>query len=124
MVAQYCRVVKRGQATGVYEMSMIDNAGNKAFGQIAPKFAQLSDEVLFSDIWQRSELPARERSLITVAALVALNRKEQLSFHLPFALENGVSHEELTETITHLAFYAGWPVATTALQVLATLPTN
>lgn len=105
-------------------MSMINNAGKNAFGQIASKFAQLSDDVLFNDIWQRSELPAKERSLITVAALVALNRKEQLPFHVQFALENGVSREELTEAITHLAFYAGWPVAATALQVLATLQSN
>ncbi|MCS3409479.1 carboxymuconolactone decarboxylase family protein [Serratia sp. AKBS12] len=93
-------------------------AGQQAFGDIAPKLAQLSDAVLFDDVWQRPELGSRERSLITVAALVALNRQEQLPFHLQLAQRNGVSREQLAELITHLAFYAGWPAAASAVARL------
>lgn len=89
-----------------------------AFAAIAPKFAQLSDEVLFADIWERPQLSKRDRSLITVAALTALYRLEQLPFHLERALGNGLSREELAEVATHLAFYAGWPVAASALKLL------
>ncbi|HET8708050.1 MAG TPA: carboxymuconolactone decarboxylase family protein [Pseudomonadales bacterium] len=89
-----------------------------AFGAIAPKFAQLSDEVLFADIWERSQLSKRDRSLITVAALIALYRLEQLPFHLARAQDNGLSFEELAEVVTHLAFYAGWPSAASALNLL------
>ncbi|MEZ5626846.1 MAG: carboxymuconolactone decarboxylase family protein [Rhodocyclaceae bacterium] len=84
----------------------------------APKLAELTEQVLFGDIWARAELPPRERSLITVAALVALYRPEQLPFHLQRALDNGVTRGELAELITHLAFYAGWPAAASAVSVL------
>ena len=83
-------------------------------GSIAPKLADLTEHVLFDDVWKRPELSKRDRSLITVAALVTLNRTEQLRFHLPHAVENGVTVEELAEAITHLAFYAGWPSAISA----------
>lgn len=86
--------------------------------QIAPKLAQLTEETLFGDIWQRSELSPRDRSLITVAALVALTRTGQLPWHLQLAQQNGLSHQQLVEVITHLAFYAGWPAAVSALEVL------
>jgi 4-carboxymuconolactone decarboxylase len=89
----------------------------KLLGDFAPKLAELSDEVLFGDVWERPELSKRDRSLITVAALVALNRPEQLRFHLGRAVENGVKQQELIETITHLAFYAGWPNAMNAINV-------
>ncbi|MEZ5501613.1 MAG: carboxymuconolactone decarboxylase family protein [Halioglobus sp.] len=89
-----------------------------AFGAIAPKFAQLSDDVLFADVWERTQLSKRDRSLITVAALIALYRLEQLPFHLQRAQENGLSPEELAEAATHLAFYSGWPVAASALNLL------
>jgi 4-carboxymuconolactone decarboxylase len=92
------------------------------FGAVAPKFASLTDEVLFADVWQRSELAPRERSLITVAALVALYRLEQLPFHLQRALDNGITRAELAELITHLAFYSGWPTAASALAALEALP--
>lgn len=82
---------------------------------IAPKFAAITEEILFGDIWQRSELSRRDRSLITVAALIAAGRHQQLPWHLNFAGENGLSRDELTEVITHLAFYCGWPAAATAL---------
>ena len=83
----------------------------------APKMGSLTDEVLFGDVWERPELSKRDRSLITVAALVALYRTEQLPGHLNRALENGVTKEELIEEITHLAFYAGWPSAVTAMNL-------
>lgn len=93
----------------------------KAIGDLAPKLAELTDEVLLGDIWARPGLAPRERSIATVAALVALHRTEQLPFHLHRARDNGVTDEELVELITHLAFYAGWPVAISALSELRRL---
>ena len=89
----------------------------KAYGDFAPKIVELTDKVLFGDIWERPGLSKRDRSLATVAALVAMNRTEQLRFHIPNAIRNGVTREEVIETITHLAFYAGWPSAMSALQL-------
>jgi 4-carboxymuconolactone decarboxylase len=86
-------------------------------GATAPKLAELTDTVLFGDVWERKQLSKRDRSLITVAALVALNRPEQLRSHLALARRNGVTEEELVETITHLAFYSGWPNAVSAVAV-------
>jgi 4-carboxymuconolactone decarboxylase len=77
----------------------------------------LTDEVLYADVWERPELSKRDRSLITVAALVAMNRPDQLRSHIDMALKNGVTQKELIETITHLAFYSGWPNAVTAIKV-------
>lgn len=88
-----------------------------AIGDFAPKLAQITDDVLYGDIWERPELPKRDRSLATVAALIALNRPDQLRSHLRIARQNGLTQEELIETITHLAFYAGWPNAVTAIGV-------
>ena len=87
-------------------------------GDAAPKLVQLTDEVLFGDVWERPELSPRDRSLITVSALVANYRLEQLPGHLRRALANGVTKEELAEAITHLAFYAGWPCAMSAITIL------
>jgi len=98
-------------------MSHEPSAAQQAMGDIAPKFAELTDRVLFGDIWERNELSKRDRSLITVAALVALNRSEQLRFHLQLASENGVKKQELIEAITHLAFYSGWPTAVNAVTL-------
>ena len=83
----------------------------------ATKLSELTQQVLFGDIWQRPGLSKRDRSLITVAALVALNRTEQLRLHLVRALENGVTKDEVIEEITHLAFYSGWPTAMSAIQL-------
>ena len=88
-----------------------------AIGDFAPKLAQITDDVLYGDIWERPELSKRDRSLVTVAALIALNRPDQLRSHLRIARQNGVTEDELIETITHLAFYAGWPNAVTAIGV-------
>jgi len=84
-------------------------------GDLAPKLVELTEQVLFGDVWERPGLAKRDRSLITVASLVALNRTEQLRFHLEFALENGVTRDEIVEVITHLAFYSGWPTAMSAM---------
>lgn len=86
-------------------------------GDVAPKLAELTDNVLFGDIWERPGLARRDRSLITVAALIALNRPEQLRSHIALARQNGVTEEEIVETITQLAFYSGWPNAITAVSV-------
>jgi 4-carboxymuconolactone decarboxylase len=87
----------------------------------APKLADLTDDVLFADVWERPGLSPRDRSLITVAALVALGRDAQLIGHLRRALDNGLSRDQLAEAITHLAFYAGWPAAMSAVGVLASV---
>ena len=87
----------------------------KTLGDIAPKLAQLTDDVLFGDVWERPQLSKRDRSLITCAALIAMGKTEQMSFHFPRAIENGVTPDELIELITHLAFYAGWPSAMSAI---------
>jgi 4-carboxymuconolactone decarboxylase len=93
------------------------SAARKAIGAIAPKLADLTDEVLFGDVWARPELSPRDRSLITVAALVAGGNTEQLTFHLQYAKDNGLTETELIEAVTHLAFYAGWPRAMSAMTV-------
>jgi 4-carboxymuconolactone decarboxylase len=87
----------------------------KTLGDIAPKLAQLTDDVLFGDVWERPQLSKRDRGLITCAALVATGKTEQMSFHFPRAIENGVTQDELVEMITHLAFYVGWPSAVSAI---------
>ena len=89
-------------------------AAQQMFGDIAPKLAQLSDNLLFDDIWERPQLSKRDRSLITCTALVAMGRTEQMDTHFPRALRNGVTRDELIEMITHMAFYSGWPSAVTA----------
>jgi 4-carboxymuconolactone decarboxylase len=90
----------------------------KELETIAPKLVEVTNDVLFSDIWERPGLSPRDRSLVTVSVLAALYRSEQLPYHLGVALENGLSVEELSEAITHLAFYAGWPNAMTAINQL------
>lgn len=85
---------------------------------IAPKLAELTETVLFGDIWARSELSPRERSLITLSDLTALGKTEQLPWHIAYGYRNGLSQEEIVELFTHLAFYAGWPAAASALTCL------
>jgi 4-carboxymuconolactone decarboxylase len=98
-------------------MAREPSPAQRAIGDVAPKLVQLTDEVLFGDVWARPGLSPRDRSLITVAALVALYRTNELPGHLRRALENGVTRDELIEAMTHLAFYAGWPNAMTAIAV-------
>jgi len=98
----------------------------RLLGDVAPKLAQLTDDVLFGDVWARPGLRPRDRSLVTVSALIAMNRPDQLRSHMALARDNGVSKDELVEVLTHLAFYAGWPNAVTAAgvvrEVFATKP--
>jgi 4-carboxymuconolactone decarboxylase len=98
--------------------------GRKLFGEFAPKLAELTDVVLFEDVWNRSELSARDRSLVTVAVLTAGGNRDQLGFHLGRALDNGVTQEELIEAITHVTFYAGWPKGMSAMTVAKELFTD
>ena len=85
---------------------------------LAPEFAKLTRDFLFGDIWERPGLSQRDKSLITVTCLVALNRIEQVEFHLNKAFENGLTKEELVAAITHIAFYAGWPTAASGFSHL------
>ena len=87
------------------------------WGDVAPRLAEITDDVLFGEIWQRPGLSPRDRSLVTISALIALYRTNELPFHLRKALENGVTRDEIVETITHLAFYSGWPTAGTAIGI-------
>jgi 4-carboxymuconolactone decarboxylase len=89
----------------------------KSFGDLAPHLAEITDKVLFGDVWENSALPPRDRSLVTISSLISLYRTNELPFHLKRALKNGVTKDEIIATITHLAFYAGWPAAMTALQI-------
>jgi len=89
----------------------------RLMGDFSPKLAQLTDDVLYADVWARPQLSPRDRSLVTISALVAMNRPDQLRSHLALARDNGVTEDEIAETITHLAFYAGWPSAVTAVTV-------
>ncbi|QKR98292.1 carboxymuconolactone decarboxylase family protein [Sphingomonas sp. CL5.1] len=88
------------------------------WGDVASKLTEITDTVLFDDIWQRPGLSPRDRSMITVASLISLYRVNELPFHLGKALENGVTRDEIVEMITHLAFYAGWPTAGTAVGIV------
>ncbi|MEU2612601.1 carboxymuconolactone decarboxylase family protein [Micromonospora sp. NPDC007271] len=99
-------------------MAQEQSRAQQLVGDIAPKLAELTDEVLFGDVWTRPGLSPRDRSLITVAALTALGRTDQLRSHLGLALDNGVTPEELAELATHLAFYAGWPAGMSAATLL------
>jgi 4-carboxymuconolactone decarboxylase len=87
------------------------------FGDFAPALVGFTDDVLFGQVWTRPELSPRDRSLITVAALTAAGNTGQLTFHLSLARQNGVTEAELIEAIAHLAFYAGWPKAMSAMTV-------
>jgi 4-carboxymuconolactone decarboxylase len=88
---------------------------NDTVGPVAPKLAALTNDVLFDDLWRRPDLSARDRSLVTVAALAANGDDGQLAFHVPRGIENGLTREEIVEAFTHLAFYAGWPKAMSAV---------
>jgi 4-carboxymuconolactone decarboxylase len=101
---------------------MADNSpeptgAQKMFGDFAPGLVHFTDDVLFGEAWERPELSPRDRSLVTVTALTTMGATEQLTFHIRLAKRNGVTEQELIETITHLAFYAGWPKAMSAMAV-------
>lgn len=86
-------------------------------GATAPKLAELTDKVLYGDIWERPGLSKRDRSLVTISALIALNRPDQLRSHIKLGLQNGLTKDEIVETITQMAFYSGWPNAVSAVTV-------
>ncbi|CAM5282714.1 Carboxymuconolactone decarboxylase family protein OS=Streptomyces tendae OX=1932 GN=GUR47_10460 PE=4 SV=1 [Streptomyces tendae] len=94
------------------------SGGKNAFGDFAPGMVHYTDRVLFDEVWEREGLSRRDRSLVTVAALTALGKTDQLRFHLAFARRNGVTDEELKEALLHLAFYSGWPNGMGATSVL------
>jgi 4-carboxymuconolactone decarboxylase len=115
VTAQQFTAPLRGQPAGA--AAARPRPSQAAIGSFAPKLAEITDNVLYGDIWERPDLSKRDRSLATVAALIALNRPDQLRSHLRIARQNGMTQEELIETITHLAFYAGWPNAVTAIGI-------
>lgn len=92
-------------------------SARSAMAEVSPKLAELTADVLFGDVWERPGLSKRDRSLITVAALIALYRTDQLRGHIGRALDNGVTKDEIGEVINHMAFYAGWPTAANAVRV-------
>jgi 4-carboxymuconolactone decarboxylase len=92
------------------------SAVRTSLGDFEPKLVDLTEDVLFGDVWERPQLSKRDRSLITCAALIATGKTEQMDFHLPNAIRNGVTEEELVEAITHLAFYVGWPNAMSSVN--------
>jgi 4-carboxymuconolactone decarboxylase len=111
-------VIGQGQAPAASAVGNPQQSrAQQLMGDIAPKLAELTDSVLYGDIWERPQLSKRDRSLITVSALIAMNRPDQLRSHLALAGQNGVTEDELIEAITHLAFYAGWPSAVSAVSV-------
>jgi len=93
------------------------SAPRDAVRAVVPKLIDLTENVLFGDVWERSELSKRDRSLITISVLTALYRTGQLPGHLNRALDNGLTKEEIGEAITHVAFYAGWPCGMNAAQI-------
>ena len=93
---------------------MTETKPREALGEIAPKLLELTEQVLYGDVWERPGLSKRDRSLITLSTLVALNRPDVLPLPLARALENGVTRDEIGELITHLAFYSGWPTSVSA----------
>lgn len=92
--------------------------GQRAFGDFAPGMVHYTDRVLFDEVWERPDLSKRDRSLITIAALTAMGKMDQLQFHLAYARQNGVTDDELKEALLHLAFYSGWPNGMGATTVL------
>jgi 4-carboxymuconolactone decarboxylase len=93
------------------------NSAREAVRNVVPDLIGYTEKWLFGEVWERPGLSKRDRSLIVVATLIALGRERQLVGHLNRALDNGVSKNEISEIITHLAFYAGWPAAMTAAAI-------
>jgi 4-carboxymuconolactone decarboxylase len=95
-------------------------AVNDELGAVAPKFVRLTNDVVFDDLWRRADLSVRDRSLVTIAALAAMGDDDQLDVYVRRGLESGLTRGQITEALTHLGFYAGWPKATRALSAVAT----
>jgi len=98
-------------------MASTESASFRLVGDLSPKLSELTDDVLFGDVWEREGLAKRDRSLATISTLVATGAFDQLRAHVGIGLGNGLTREEIVETIVHLAFYAGWPKAMSAIQV-------
>lgn len=100
-------------------MAEKQTAGRNELGTFAPKFAELNDDILFGDIWSReNQLSLRDRSLVTVTALMAQGLTDSsFKYHLESAKKNGITREEIAEILTHAAFYAGWPKAWAAFRM-------
>ena len=93
-------------------MAKKQTAGRDRLGKLAPKFAELNDDVLFGEVWSREDkLSARDRSMITIAALLSAGLYPQLKSHLALGKAHGITKEEAVEIVTQLAFYCGWPKA-------------
>jgi 4-carboxymuconolactone decarboxylase len=103
--------------SGILAMANTPTNARNSFGDIAPHLAEITDNVLFADVWEHTALSPRDRSLVTITSLISLYRHNELPFHLKRGIENGLTRNEIVETITHLAFYGGWPVAMTALSI-------
>ncbi|RFB96557.1 cytochrome D ubiquinol oxidase subunit II [Rhizobium leguminosarum bv. trifolii] len=97
--------------------SPMNSRAQQLMGDTAPKLAELTDDVLYKDIWERPGLSKRDRSLVTISALIALNRPDQLKSHIRLGLQNGLTKDEIVETITHMAFYSGWPSAVSSVAI-------
>jgi 4-carboxymuconolactone decarboxylase len=104
--------------TGVKTMPVEPTNARKSFGDIAPHLAEITDKVLFGDVWENPALKPRDRSLVTITCLIAMYRINEMPFHIKKALENGVTKQEIIEAVTQIAFYAGWPPAMTALPIV------
>jgi 4-carboxymuconolactone decarboxylase len=119
--AQYGAPVRARESSAAPASSAAATAeptpAQRLIGDFSPTLVDLTDRVLFGEVWARPQLSQRDRSLVTVSALIAMNRPDQLRSHLARARDNGVTQDELIETITHLAFYSGWPNAMTAISV-------
>jgi 4-carboxymuconolactone decarboxylase len=116
-VAIVAPVYAEEPAAPATKQAVTQTTAQRLFGDINPKLAQLTDDVLFGDIWKRPGLSPRDRSLVTVSALITMNRPDQLRSHLQRARANGLTEAELVEAITHLAFYTGWPNAVQASTI-------
>jgi 4-carboxymuconolactone decarboxylase len=92
---------------------------SRELGGVAPKFVQLTNDVVFDDLWRRSDLSLRDRSLVTIAALAATGADDQLDFYLRRGLDSGLTRSQIAEVVTHLGFYAGWTRATSAMSAVA-----
>jgi 4-carboxymuconolactone decarboxylase len=108
-------------ATGKFTMTAEPTNARKSFGDIAPHLAEITDKVLFGDVWENPALTPRDRSLVTITCLIAMYRLNEMPFHIAKALDNGVKKDEIIEAVTQIAFYAGWPPAMTALPILRTV---
>lgn len=96
----------------------IDSNIPKKMREIAPEFVDYGENILFEKVWRNPTLTSKERSLITLSALISIGNTEQLPFHLQLAKRNGINEKEIIALITHMAFYVGWPKATTALNII------